>query len=227
MNTMDIRMPKLAPSIMTADFAHLGDQVRQAIAAGVDRIHLDVMDGHFVPNISFGPLVAASLRPVCSVPLEVHLMISEPDRYIESFLDAEVDSVILHIEACPEIELVIDKIRSRKKKVGITLNPSTSLSMIQHLLADIDLLLIMSVQPGFGGQSFLPGSLEKIRAARQLIDRLNPRCELEVDGGINLQTLKPALEAGADVFVVGSAIYNGKTSIAQNVKQLLDSAHAR
>ncbi|MFO0816214.1 MAG: ribulose-phosphate 3-epimerase [Gemmatales bacterium] len=222
-----MRLPKLAPSIMTADFARLGEQVQQAIQAGVDRIHLDVMDGHFVPNISFGPLVAASLRPHCKIPLEAHLMISEADRYLGAFLDAGVDSVILHIEACPQMAQTIEAVKARGRKVGITLNPATPLSAIKPFLASIDLLLIMSVQPGFGGQSYLPGSTEKICAARELIQRHNPACELEVDGGINLQTLPEAFAAGGDVFVVGSAVYNSKASVASNVKQLMECVHAR
>ncbi len=219
--------PKLAPSIMTADFTRLGEQVKQAIDAGVDRIHLDVMDGHFVPNISFGPLVAQSLRPACSIPLEAHLMISDADKYLDPFLEAGVDSVILHIEACPQIEMLIDRIHDRKKLAGITLNPATPLSAVEHLVTQVDLLLIMSVQPGFGGQSFLPGSLEKIKQARALINRLNPKCELEVDGGINLQTLAPAWQAGGEVFVVGSAVYNHKASVADNVRLLMDVSNAR
>jgi len=218
---------KLAPSIMTADFTRLGEQVREAVAAGVDRIHLDIMDGHFVPNISFGPLVPKALQPICSLPLEAHLMISEADKYIEPFFQAGVDSVILHIEACPQIENTINRVRQLKKKVGVTLNPMTPLSAIEHLIPSIDLLLIMSVQPGFGGQSFLPGSIDKIKQARLLIDKLNPRCELEVDGGINLQTIGEAYLAGADVFVVGAAVYNTKASVADNVRQLMDSVHAR
>jgi ribulose-phosphate 3-epimerase len=222
-----MRLPKLAPSIMTADFVRLGDQVREAAAAGVDRLHLDVMDGHFVPNLSFGPLVAASLRSVCPMPMEAHLMISEADRYLEAFLDAGVDSVILHVEACPQMAKTIETVKARGKKVGITLNPATPLSAIEPFLTSVDLLLIMSVQPGFGGQSYLPGSTEKIRAARILLDRLNPSCELEVDGGINVQTIGKAFAAGADVFVVGSSVYNSNASVAANVKQLMDAAHAR
>lgn len=218
---------KLAPSIMTADFTRLGEQVKQAIDAGVDRIHLDVMDGHFVPNISFGPLVAQSLRPVCSIPLEAHLMISDAEKYLDPFLDAGVDSVILHIEVCPKIETLIERIHRQKRIAGVTLNPATPLTAVEHLISQVDLLLIMSVQPGFGGQSFLPQSLDKIRQAREMIQRLNPRCELEVDGGINLQTLQPAFDAGAEVFVVGSAVYNQKASVAENVRQLREAAHAR
>lgn len=224
---MNSRIPKLAPSIMTADFAYLGNQVQQAITAGVDRIHLDIMDGHFVPNISFGPLVAESLRPLCKVPLEAHLMISNADQYLEAFLDAGCASIILHVEACPKIASTIATIRKSKRKAGITLNPDTPLSAIEPYLASVDLLLIMSVQPGFGGQSFLPGSIEKIQAARELINRINPQCELEVDGGINLKTMKPAFDAGADVFVVGSAVYNSDGSVAANIKKLMDSVNAR
>ena len=222
-----MRTIKLAPSIMTADFTRLGDQVQEAIAAGVDRIHLDVMDGHFVPNISFGPLVPKALRPHCSIPLEAHLMISDADQYLEPFFKVGVDSVILHIEACPQIENTIKKVRQFQKKVGVTLNPTTPLSAIEHLIPSVDLLLIMSVQPGFGGQSFLPSSIDKIKQARLLIDKLNPRCELEVDGGINLQTLNQAHDAGAEVFVVGAAVYNSKASVADNVRQLVESVHAR
>ena len=212
---------------MTADFTRLGDQVQEAIAAGVDRIHLDVMDGHFVPNISFGPLVPKSLRSQSPIPLEAHLMISDADQYLEAFFEAGVDSVILHIEACPQIENTIKKARQFKRNVGVTLNPTTPLSAIEHLIPSVDLVLIMSVQPGFGGQSFLPSSIDKIKQARLLIDQLNPRCELEVDGGVNLQTLNQAYHAGAEVFVVGAAVYNSKASVADNVRQLVESVHAR
>ncbi|HQR07458.1 MAG TPA: ribulose-phosphate 3-epimerase [Gemmatales bacterium] len=218
---------KLAPSIMTADFTRLGAQVQEAVAAGVDRIHLDIMDGNFVPNISFGPLVPQSLRAGCPLPFEAHLMINNADQYLEPFFKAGVDSVILHIEACPQIENTIKTVRQFKKQVGVTLNPKTPLASIEHLIPSVDLLLIMSVQPGFGGQSFLPGSLEKIKQARQLIDKLNPGCELEVDGGIHLKTLKPAYDAGAHVFVVGSSVYNSQASVAENVRQLTESVHAR
>lgn len=226
-NIETMRTLKLAPSIMTADFARLGDQVREAIQAGVDRIHLDIMDGHYVPNISFGPLVAKSLRPVSSVPLEVHLMISEPARYVDSFLETGVDSIILHVEACPEIEEVIRSIKSNKKQVGVTLNPTTPLLMVEHLVPLVDLLLVMSVQPGFGGQSFIPSSIDKIKHAREMIDRLNPTCELEVDGGINVNTLLPVYEAGADVVVVGAAVFNNHASVSESVRKLLDVVHAR
>lgn len=222
-----MRTIKLAPSILTADFTRLGEQLREAVAAGVDRIHLDIMDGHFVPNISFGPLVPKALRRICSLPFEAHLMISEADKYIEPMIEAGVDNVILHIEQYPQIENTINRVRQLKKKVGITLNPATPLSATEHLIPSIDLLLIMSVQPGFGGQSFLPGSIDKIKQARLLIDKLNPRCELEVDGGINQQTIGEAYHAGADVFVVGAAVYNTKASVADNVRQLMDSVHAR
>jgi ribulose-phosphate 3-epimerase len=205
---------------MTADFARLGEQVRDACAAGVDRIHLDVMDGHFVPNISFGPLVAKSIRPHCPIPLEAHLMIENADRYLEPFVAAGVDLIIVHVEACHRLEETIRAVRAFGKKVGVTLNPGTPLSSIEPVLAAVDLLLVMTVQPGFGGQAFLPGMLDKIREARALVDRVHPACELEVDGGINLDTIHDAHHAGAEVFVVGSAVYNHRASVGDNVRQL-------
>lgn len=215
-----MRPSKLAPSIMTADFARLGDQVREAVAAGVDRIHLDIMDGHFVPNLSFGPLVAKSIRPHCPLPLEAHLMIENAGKYLEPFVAAGVDSLILHVEACPRLEDTVRAIRAFGKKVGVTLNPKTPLSAIEAVLPSVDLLLVMTVQPGFGGQAFMAELLGKIRDARSLLDRLNPAAELEVDGGIHLQTIHEARRAGAEVFVVGSAVYNHQASVAENVRQL-------
>lgn len=212
--------PKLAPSIMTADFARLGEQVREAVAAGVDRIHLDIMDGHFVPNLSFGPLVARALRPHCPLPLEAHLMIENADQYLEPFVAAGVDSFILHVEACPRLGETLRAVRAFGKKVGVTLNPKTPLSAVEPVLASVDLLLVMTVQPGFGGQAFMAELLDKIRAARALLDRLNPAAELEVDGGIHLQNIREVHRAGADTFVVGSAVYNHQAGVAENVRQL-------
>lgn len=214
------RTAKLAPSIMTADFARLGEQVGEAVAAGVDRIHLDVMDGHFVPNISFGPLVARSLRAVCSVPLEAHLMISDADRYLEPFAQSGVDSIIVHVEACPNLEQTIGSIRRLGKKVGVTLNPQTPLAEVERYLHLVDLLLVMTVQPGFGGQAYLSGSTKKIGQARQMIDRLHPQCELEVDGGINIDTIAEAHRAGGEVFVVGSACFNRNSTVADSIRIL-------
>jgi ribulose-phosphate 3-epimerase len=205
---------------MTADFARLGEQVRDACAGGADRIHLDIMDGHFVPNISFGPLVAKSIRPHCAVPLEAHLMIENADRYLEPFVSGGVDSLILHVEVCPRLDETIRAVRAFGKRVGVTLNPRTPLSAVEPYLASVDLLLVMTVQPGFGGQEFMPDMVDKIRAAREMLERLNATAELEVDGGINLQTIAEAHRAGADVFVVGSAVYNQRASVGESIRQL-------
>ncbi len=211
---------KIAPSILSADFARLGDEVRAAEEAGVDYIHVDVMDGHFVPNITIGPLIVKALRPITPLPLDVHLMIENPERYLEDFVEAGADILTVHVETCPHLHRTIQQIKSLGIKAGVTLNPATPLSTLEEILPAVDLVLIMSVNPGFGGQSYIPGSTAKIARLRAMLDAIGSEAELEVDGGINPTTIQQAVEAGATVLVAGSAIFNSRASIASNVAQL-------
>lgn len=214
-------MVSVAPSILAADFARLGDQVRDAERAGAGRIHVDVMDGHFVPNLSMGPAVVKGLRPVTRLPLEVHLMIEEPARYAEAFFREGADSVIVHVEVLPDPLPLLRQIHSQGKKMGLALNPETPVEALEPFLAEIDLALCMTVHPGFGGQGFLPESQERIRKLRQTIDKLNPRCELEVDGGIDRVTGAVAVQAGADVLVAGTSIFRHPAGLETAMEELL------
>jgi ribulose-phosphate 3-epimerase len=215
---------KLAPSILAADFARLGDQVREAEQAGADRIHIDVMDGHFVPNISMGPVVVQSLRPVTRLPLEVHLMIEEPDRYLDAFAEAGADSLLVHAECAVHLHRTIQHVKHLGKKAGVVLNPASSPVLLAEVLIDVDLVLAMTVNPGFGGQAFIPSTLDKIRRLRQMIDQIRPGVELEVDGGIDAATAPQAVQAGARVLVAGSAIFRAPDGIAAAMRRLRGAA---
>ncbi len=211
---------KISPSILSADFARLGDQVREAEAGGADWVHVDVMDGHFVPNITIGPLVVEAIRPVCSLPLDVHLMIENPDRYIGDFVRAGADILTVQVEACPHLHRTIQVIKEHGVKAGVTLNPATSLETLLEVLPDVDLALIMSVNPGFGGQRYIPFSTDKIRRLRAMLDTLGSGAELEVDGGVKADNVREVVEAGATVLVAGSAVFGGKGTVAENLTAL-------
>ncbi|MBA9024916.1 MULTISPECIES: ribulose-phosphate 3-epimerase [Bacillaceae] len=201
-------MIKIAPSILSANFAKLGEEIKDVERGGADYIHVDVMDGHFVPNITIGPLIVDAIRPVTKLPLDVHLMIEEPDRYVEAFAKAGADYITVHVEACPHLHRTIQLIKSFGVKAGVVLNPATPVSTIKHIIEDIDLVLLMTVNPGFGGQKFIHAVLPKISEVKEMANALNPELEIEVDGGVNEETAKLCIEHGATVLVAGSAIYN-------------------
>ena len=201
---------KIAPSILSADFAHLAQEIQKVEDAGADMIHVDVMDGHFVPNLTVGPPIVRSIRKVTRLPLDVHLMITNPDDYIKEFIKSGSDYITVHVETCPHLHRTIQIIKENGLKAGITLNPATPLSLVAPILHFVDLLLIMSVNPGFGGQSFIPQILDKIRKARRMIDESQLPVELEVDGGLNVDNIKDISEAGADIFVAGSSVFHSK-----------------
>ncbi len=200
-------MIKIAPSILSADFARLGDEVRAVAAGGADYIHIDVMDGHFVPNITIGPAVVEAVRQVTGLPLDVHLMIENPDLYIPGFAKAGADIITVHQEASAHLHRTVQLIKSHGKKAGVSLNPATPASSLDVILEELDLVLVMSVNPGFGGQSFIPSALEKIASLRRAIDGRGLKVELEVDGGVKAENIGRIAEAGADVFVAGSAVF--------------------
>ncbi|MCG3090148.1 ribulose-phosphate 3-epimerase [Sporosarcina cyprini] len=201
-------MVKIAPSILSADFSKLGEEVKEVEKAGAELIHVDVMDGHFVPNITMGPIVVEALRPVTTLPLDVHLMIENPDNYIEQFAKAGADYITVHVEACRHLHRTLQLIKSYGVKPGVVLNPHTPLETIQHVLEDIDMVLFMTVNPGFGGQKFIHSVLPKVEQLSTIIRERNLSIEIEIDGGINEETIVPCVKAGATIFVAGSAIYN-------------------
>jgi ribulose-phosphate 3-epimerase len=209
----------IAPSILSADFSRLGEDIKAVEAAGADVIHVDVMDGHFVPNITIGPLVVKSVRKVTDLPLDVHLMISDADSYIEDFAHAGADWITVHVEACPHLHRTIDQIRSMGKKAGAVLNPATSLTTLDQILPDLDLVMLMSVNPGFGGQSFIESSLGKIKMLRQMLDNIGSKAGIEVDGGVSPATIARVTEAGANIFVAGSAVF-GQDDYQASISEL-------
>jgi ribulose-phosphate 3-epimerase len=214
---------KLAPSILAADFARLGDQVAEAERAGADRIHVDVMDGHFVPNLSMGTPIIRSLRRATPLPLEAHLMISNPDFFIDEFAQGGTDSFLVHWEGNNDLSRTVQRIKSLGKRVGVAINPATSAAVLEEIIQDLDHILVMTVNPGFGHQPFLHTTLPKIRRARQMIDRVKPECGLEVDGGVDATTAPLAVAAGANVLVVGSAIFNDREGVSAAMQRLRDA----
>lgn len=214
----------IAPSILSADFARLGEEGKAAEAAGADWIHVDVMDGHFVPNISFGPLIVSAIRPLTSLPLDVHLMITDPDRYLEAFARAGADRLIVHIEACIHIHRTIQNIRRLGLRAGVALNPGTPTGAITEIIEDVDLVMILSVNPGFGGQTFIERSVVRVEQMRRLLDAANPEAYLEVDGGINPETAGRVVAAGANVLVAGNAIFKSAGGIETALRKLRQAA---
>ncbi|WP_203246184.1 ribulose-phosphate 3-epimerase [Sporosarcina beigongshangi] len=207
-------MIKIAPSILAADFSKLADEVREVEAAGAELIHIDVMDGHFVPNITMGPIVVEALRPVTKLPLDVHLMISNPDAYIEQFAKAGADYITVHVEACPHLHRTLQLIKSLGVKSGVVLNPHTPIETIQHVLEEVDMVLFMTVNPGFGGQKFIHSVLPKVKQLADIIRNRNLPIEIEIDGGVNEETIIPCVEAGATILVAGSAVFNASDRAA-------------
>ncbi|KKI92562.1 ribulose-phosphate 3-epimerase [Bacillus sp. SA1-12] len=218
-------MIKIAPSILSANFAKLGEEITDVEKGGADYIHVDVMDGHFVPNITIGPLIVEAIRPVTKLPLDVHLMIEKPDLYIQDFVRAGADIITVHVEACKHLHRTIQLIKSLGIKAGVVLNPHTPIESIQHVLEDIDMVLLMTVNPGFGGQAFIPQVLPKIKQLSAIIKERQLSIEIEVDGGINEETAKLCVEAGATVLVAGSAIYN-KADRHQAIHSLKQAIHS-
>jgi len=216
-------MIKIAPSILSADFSRLGEEIQTIEKGGADYVHVDVMDGHFVPNITIGPLVVEAVRRITTLPIDVHLMIENPDRFIPDFARAGADIITVHQEAVPHLHRTVQLIKGLGKKAGVSINPATPVSTLEVILDDLDLVLVMSVNPGFGGQSFIPASLPKIEELRKLIDRRRLAIELEVDGGVKTDNIGLIAGAGADVFVAGSAVF-GADDYAATIAALRENA---
>ena len=214
---------KIAPSILSADFSNLGEQVAEAAKGGADMVHIDVMDGQFVPAITLGPQMVDALRPWTDIPFDLHLMIAEPGRFVADFASAGADVITVHAEACTHLHRTVHQIKDLGKKAGVAISPATPIMSIEDLLPDLDQVLVMTVDPGFGGQSFIGSMVVKIERMRSAIDAAGLKADLEVDGGINLDTAKTAADAGANILVAGSAVYNDRTSVAEAISQLRES----
>jgi len=217
---MDKGIVKLAPSILSADFARLGQQVADAERAGADRIHIDVMDGHFVPNLSMGAPIVQSLRRVTHLPLEIHLMISDPDFFLDEFVEAGSDSFLVHWEGNANLHRTVQRIKALGKRAGVVINPATPAAVLEEILPDVEQVLVMTVNPGFGNQHFLSTTLPKIRRVRQMIDQMKSGCDVEVDGGIDADTAPLAVAAGANILVAGTAIFGGREEVAAAMDRL-------
>jgi ribulose-phosphate 3-epimerase len=211
---------KIVPSILTADFGRIAEQVQEAVAGGADYIHLDVMDGHYVPVITFGPLLVAAVRKAVDIPLDIHLMVERPEDHIAAFREAGGDIINVHVETCPHLHRVVGEIRHLGAKAGVCLNPGTPAGAVEAVLGEVDQVMVMAVNPGWGGQSFIESSLSKVTYLRQQIDGRGLSVDIEVDGGVNLTTGPRCALAGADVLVAGSFVYNNKASVAQNLAAL-------
>jgi ribulose-phosphate 3-epimerase len=218
------RKVKIAPSILSADFARLGEQVAEAEAGGADYIHVDVMDGHFVPNITIGPLVVRAVRRSTRLPVDVHLMIESPERYLADFCAAGADNLSVHVETCPHLHRTIQQIKELGCRAGVVLNPSTPVAAIEEILPEVDLVLVMTVNPGFGGQVLIEGTLAKIRRVRALLDEMGSGAEIEVDGGVDPETAQRVSEAGAGVLVAGSAVFGAQEGIASAISRIRAAA---
>ena len=214
---------KIAPSILSADFSRLGAQVAEAAEGGADLIHVDIMDGQFAPNLTIGPLVVQAIRPWTDLPLDIHMMVDAPERFVTQFVEAGADIVTVHAEACTHLHRVVQQIKEAGARAGVAISPATPVSAIEEVLADLDLVLVMTVNPGFGGQPFIKSMVPKIATVRALLDGLGSTADLEVDGGINASTANSVVQAGARVLVAGSAVYNKETSVADAIARIRDS----
>lgn len=218
-NASYIPPPKIVPSILSADFRRLGEEVREAEKAGADMLHFDIMDGHFVPNISFGPMVISALRSVSSLPFIAHLMVEKPESFIDPVISAGGDLIIFHVEVCPHLFRLIDSIKERGVKVGVALNPATPLSAIKYVVKRVDMILLMTVEPGFGGQEFIPEIMEKIRKLRRIMAMAELQKDIAVDGGVDFANASSIIRAGANVLIAGTSIF-GQSSIEESIKKL-------